>query len=536
MSLLLDALNRASQDKAAAAAVSQAVSPTYAPVTLEQPPAPAQSLPGPVVLTTESAPATVWPTFEIELSASESTSESQAALSELSTQRAIDTPLVSTTLEPDVRSEVHPVPPAINVEALSLTPEPTDENAVAPFEPVIQVEADRQGVATTTAKPPVLTSHTTDALDSARVAQKIVRAKAPPAHPMNRRVWVLGGLALALATGMASVVLGVWGDPLLLAQNIGIGGSASSVNGIAAVPSVAASAPLSGAAEAVVAAAAADQATLPVQADLAKTQSGNAAPRRTGPSRRPAIDTVVVAKVATCPPGTRLPDCQPSAASTSTSSTPRAAVEPLARQASVFSRSSGPSVLEQGYGALTGGRLQEASQAYAQALASNPEERDALLGLAYIAQLQGRKNEALLYYQRVLRQEPGNATAQSALLILYPLADPQDFGSSSRSLAEQNPDSAAAQSLLGHALARQDRLAEAQLAFERAQQLEPTVARHAFNLAVALDRLHQYDAAQRYYERAAALVLPTDAANASGFSLAEVKTRLTQLHSAADAK
>lgn len=362
-----------------------------------------------------------------------------------------------------------------------------------------------------------------------RVAQKILRAKAPAESPTNQRVRVLGGLALVLAVGMGSVLLGVWGDPMMLAQHIGLGGP-TSVAGITAPQATQVAAPVGAASEALVPNIPVGKPAMPVEAPTHKTTSvASTAPR--SQLRRPSFASVAPVGAIPCPPGTQSPDCRTTTASSGGARTPP---QPEPQQASLQSRSSGPSVLEQAYGALTQGRLQEASQAYGQALANNPEERDALLGLAYIAQQQGKKDEAQSYYKRVLRQEPGNAVAQSALLMLSPLSDAQDFGSSSRDVAEQNPDSAAAQSVLGHALVRQDRLAEAQLAFFRAWQLEPNVARHAFNLAVAWDRLHQYAAAQQYYERAAALVMQVGSDRTSGFSLAEVQTRLTQLRMAAN--
>jgi tetratricopeptide (TPR) repeat protein len=196
------------------------------------------------------------------------------------------------------------------------------------------------------------------------------------------------------------------------------------------------------------------------------------------------------------------------------------------------SRSTGPSALESGYAALIQGRLQEAKQAYTQALVGNAEERDALLGLAYIAHQQGRTEEARAYYQRVLRQEPGNPVAKSGLLMLSPTEDMQEFGSQSREIAEQNPDSAVAQSVLGQSLVRQGRLADAQLAFQRTHLLEPGVALHAFNLAVALDRLRNYDQARLYYERALTLSAQSGAERSSGVPLAAVRARLLQLQAA----
>ena len=196
------------------------------------------------------------------------------------------------------------------------------------------------------------------------------------------------------------------------------------------------------------------------------------------------------------------------------------------------SRSTGPSALELGYAALTQGRPAEAAQAYAQALRANPEERDALLGLAYLAHQQGLKEEALGYYKRVLRQEPDNPQAKAGLLLLSPTEDLQELGSRSRENVEQNPNSAAAQSVLGHSLVRQGRLAEAQLAFDRAHALEPAVALHAFNLAVALDRLRNYASARRYYEEALTLSIRSGGERTSGVPHAVVRRRLEQLQDA----
>ena len=194
-------------------------------------------------------------------------------------------------------------------------------------------------------------------------------------------------------------------------------------------------------------------------------------------------------------------------------------------------RSAGPSALELGYDALTKGRLKEASQAYLQALASQPEERDALLGLAYIAHQQGRFDEASAYYKRVLRQDPGNAVAQAGLIALEGGRDSQENASRARDVAEQNPKSAAAQAALGHSLVQENRLAQAQQAFYEAHLLEPTVASHAFNLAVALDRMRNYAAAQRYYELALSLSAQSGGERASHVPLAAVQNRLEQLRS-----
>jgi Flp pilus assembly protein TadD len=192
----------------------------------------------------------------------------------------------------------------------------------------------------------------------------------------------------------------------------------------------------------------------------------------------------------------------------------------------------GASRLELAYVALTQGRLVEAASGYKEILKVNPEERDALLGLAYVSHQEGRDEEARDYYKRVLRQEPGNPTARAGLLIQNLSNDAEDVSAGSREVAEQHPGSAAAQSVLGHSLVRQARLADAQMAFQRAHVLEPGVALHAFNLAVALDRLKNHVVARTYYERALSLSRQSGGEQVSGLPHDVVQRRIDELRQA----
>ena len=194
----------------------------------------------------------------------------------------------------------------------------------------------------------------------------------------------------------------------------------------------------------------------------------------------------------------------------------------------------GQDALTLAYSALVAGRLEEAELLYSQALQSRSEEVDALLGLAYIAHRTDRQEEALTYYQRVLRQDPNQASAHAGLLALSREFDLTPTGSRAQEMAQRHPESAAALSALGSILVRQDRLADATVAFSRAQALEPNNATHAYNLAVALDRQHQYGQAQSHYERALALASVSADATASGFSRAVTRQRLEQLRQASE--
>ena len=194
-----------------------------------------------------------------------------------------------------------------------------------------------------------------------------------------------------------------------------------------------------------------------------------------------------------------------------------------------LSRGAEQDTLASAYAALRSGRLDEAEHLYTEVLKSHGEERDALLGLAYIAQRTARLEEALTYYQRVLRQDPNQTVAHAGLLALSKELDLTQASFRAREMAERHPESAAALAVLAGILVKQERLADAALAFARAQALEPTNATHAYNLAVALDRLHQYGQAQSHYERALALAALSEDANAPDFSRSAAQLRLEQL-------
>lgn len=577
MSLLLDALNRASLDKAALAAAAQAQAGKKAsPAEPLEPTPPGMAADVPADVPTGAAPlgfadaaSPAWPSLElsalkavpdvtVELPPKVASSEplspgmfdppgAQAALSLAPRFQEPNQPaLPALSALPEFANLADPLPipdlvPLAAPQAAATTAAPTEASfsrtaGPAAFE--TEPAASEAG-----SMPPDENPTAADARpqpmpmpgngNGNRVAQNLLRAKRPPTAKSRTRVMVLASVAVALvlATAMGAVFLGALGDPLVLAQNLGLvapqqplappsGSLTPTQVADSAVPAVATAEPA-----AVASAQSASAAPpLPVaEAAARKTVVAGSSGSSVSPgpvSSRPRMAMAVPASSLACPPGTLPPDCKAANLAGNVGQ---------GLQGSVQSRSSGPSILEQGYSALTQGRLQEAETVYLRALKVNPEERDALLGMAYIAQKQQRSDDAQAYYRRVLRQEPDNAVARAGLLALNSLSNSQEFGSQSRLLAEQNPASAAAQSMLGHALVRQDRLADAQLAFARALQLEPGVARHAFNLAVALDRLHDYDAAQRYYERALALLAQSGGERASGFALADVQLRLAQL-------
>ncbi|MBK9348076.1 MAG: tetratricopeptide repeat protein [Burkholderiales bacterium] len=388
-----------------------------------------------------------------------------------------------------------------------------------------------------------------------QVAQEILRASAvaPSANTRRRRIGWLGGIAAVLALVLGGVFSGLLGDPAQL-----LAGGAS--------PPLATPPP----------GVAGESAPAPVDATAATTAVADAssasAPVSAPASVAPAVAPVVVPPVAAVAP-VRAPAGAVRSAATvppASKSTPRAATPPnpirpqtgpqtakgrapvptapvladasapgadtalraggLSKSAIVAStRTPGP--LEQGYAALLEGRFDAAAQAYGQALRANPQERDALLGMAYISQQKGRRGEAQAYYQEVLRQEPGNAIAVAGLQSLEPGTQSRALNAVVGGPDAGQADSAAAMAANGSALVREGHLADAAQAFARAQSLEPANPLHAYNHAVAQDRMGRHAMALPLYEA----VLQLDAAAPPvlrGYQPEAVRTRVAQLRAA----
>ena len=199
------------------------------------------------------------------------------------------------------------------------------------------------------------------------------------------------------------------------------------------------------------------------------------------------------------------------------------------------SSSAAMAALESAYASLRADRLEEAQRAYLEVLKEFVEERDALLGLAYIAHRSGRRSLAAAYYRRVLRQEPTEPVARAGLLAVSDELDPRHALQRAADMAELYPESPATQQALAGALLKQGRLADAAQAFASSQALAPGHAAYAYNHAVALDQLHDYARARWAYERAIELSGLPAAGGGAAFPLAAAQQRLEQLRAAATA-
>lgn len=178
-----------------------------------------------------------------------------------------------------------------------------------------------------------------------------------------------------------------------------------------------------------------------------------------------------------------------------------------------------------GYQAYRNGDLDAARQHYGDVLHKDAKNRDALLGLAAIAQQQLQDDIAALYYRQVLAIDPRDPIAHAGMSTLFGTADTAGTESRLKLLLLQQPQSAALHFALGNYYAEQSRWGEAQHAYFEAANRDMDNGNFAFNLAVSLDHLGQTRLAAQYYQRALQLN-PSDTA---GFNRAQVLQRANEL-------
>ena len=194
----------------------------------------------------------------------------------------------------------------------------------------------------------------------------------------------------------------------------------------------------------------------------------------------------------------------------------------LAIQRKVETDSVTPALLD-AYQAYQRGDYVTAAQGYRQVLGKDAHNRDALLGLAAIAQQQGQNESAQHYYRQMLVLDPRDPDALTALMTYSP--DEGNTESRLKTMLADQPRSAALHFALGNYYAGISSWGDAQQSYFSAHTLEPTNAQFTFNLAVSLDHLGQRKLAAKYYQEALLL----DSKGNSGFDQAQAQQRLNEL-------
>jgi tetratricopeptide (TPR) repeat protein len=178
------------------------------------------------------------------------------------------------------------------------------------------------------------------------------------------------------------------------------------------------------------------------------------------------------------------------------------------------------------YAAFRAGNDTAAQRYYRQVLHGDVRSVDALLGMAAIAARQGRSNDALGWYGKVLEVEPRNAVAQSAMVSVMAQADPIGSESRIKNLLAQQPEAAYLHAALGSMYAGQNQWPLAQQSYFQALHFDAKNAEYAFNLAVSLDHLGKTVLALQYYKTTLELLAKSGTGN---IDRTQVEARIAQL-------
>jgi len=189
------------------------------------------------------------------------------------------------------------------------------------------------------------------------------------------------------------------------------------------------------------------------------------------------------------------------------------------------SRPAADPLILRGWQNLQAGAINAARQDYEQGLRRDPKNVDALLGLAVIANRQGRSADAEQYFMQALEADPKDAAAQAAIFGLRAQSDPSAAESRLKIALAEQPDSASLNFALGNLYAREQRWNDAQQAYFNAVAVDGNNPDYLFNLAVSLDQLRQPKLATQYYQKA----LEANAQRPAAFDAERVRRRVNQL-------
>ncbi len=162
---------------------------------------------------------------------------------------------------------------------------------------------------------------------------------------------------------------------------------------------------------------------------------------------------------------------------------------------------------------------------YEKVLETEPNNHDALLGMAAVSLQQEDVETAREIYIKLLERDPRDPHAHAGLANIAQTSGASLSESKLKQLIEYRPDDAHLQFALGNVYVRNKSWPEAQQAFFNAWKADSGNADYAYNLAVSLDQLGKHREAKAYYEDSLKLA----AGKNISFSQDAVKSRLAYL-------
>ena len=182
--------------------------------------------------------------------------------------------------------------------------------------------------------------------------------------------------------------------------------------------------------------------------------------------------------------------------------------------------------LESAWFAYEAADYDRAKISYKEVLKIESDNRDALLGLGAIAIVENDKAMARSIYLSLLKQDPRDPIAVSALANLESTdASAESDKKYLLSMLKKNPDDAHLNFALGNIYAQQEKWKLAQQSYFSAWQKDNKNADYIFNLAVSMDQLGKQKQAVGFYQDC----LSQSGDSQVSFSREAVKKRITEL-------
>jgi len=182
-------------------------------------------------------------------------------------------------------------------------------------------------------------------------------------------------------------------------------------------------------------------------------------------------------------------------------------------------------VLERGWNAYQNEDYELSKSEYKKVLKDEPDNHDALLGMAAVSMQQNDAESARDIYIKLLERDPRDPHAHAGLANIAQTAGANLSEAKLKQLIEYRPDDSHLQFALGNVYVQKKNWPEAQQAFFNAWKADSTNPDYAYNLAVSLDQLGKHREAKAYYEDSLKLA----AGKNISFSSDAVKNRLAYL-------
>lgn len=178
-----------------------------------------------------------------------------------------------------------------------------------------------------------------------------------------------------------------------------------------------------------------------------------------------------------------------------------------------------------GYIDFHSGYYQAAERHYRRALDLDPDNKDAHLGLAGLAQISGDLPEALFRFNHVLQDWPNDEIARAGLTSLHQGQNGVALETELKLLLEKHPDSPHLAFVLGNVYAQRSTWQAAQKYYFMAWSGDSDNMNYLYNLAISLDHLGEQAAAIQFYEK----LLAGKPSKSTLFSTQAVQQRLSHL-------